>query len=285
MASRLCTQRDPADDRVAGAVRAAMRQAPISAASVAGVGRRRARGEDQTGDAAHQAFSTAPRNARQRATTGASANSASNRRRPAAGRATRARAGSSSTRAERVGQRAPGLRAAPECRRPGVISSLGPSDAAATTGRPADHASITTLPSGSWREGQTSSVGGGEQRARCPVASRSDAAGRPPPRAVRDPAGPPAPARPPRSPRATPGSAGQRADQHVESLVAVQPAERQHAVAVRRDAQRLAGGRRRAREIVDEVRQRNGPARRPSPGPKSSATMPRVLPIRWSHRR
>ena len=110
--------------------------------------------------------------------------------------------------------------AAPATRPPPAGSArFGPAAAAATTGRAADHASTTTLPSGSWRDGQASTSAPASSAA-CVI---------PPARKMRAPRHALLPRRAPAarlssgpSPAitpCTPGKCGQGADQHVERLV------------------------------------------------------------------
>ena len=106
----------------------------------------------------------------------------------------------------------------------GVMSSNGPCAAAATTGRRADQASMMTLPRGSWREGQTKTSQAANKAAVSPIqpircARLPDALGA---REVFQGAALLAFAG---DHRVNAGQTRQSADQHVERLVAVQPAE------------------------------------------------------------
>ena len=154
-------QRDAARHVVPGAVRAAMRQ---RAGQRVHAWRRRARGprggpcrRGRTSGAASAARSAARRSAGSRASAPAPARRRARARTPR-GRRRRGRRGAAASASSPAMAAASGSGASIGTSSPvspSRTSSRGPCAAAATTGRAADHASSTTLPSGSWRDGQT----------------------------------------------------------------------------------------------------------------------------------
>ena len=178
----------------------------------------------------------------------------SNSARPAAASAA-ARAGSASSARDRRGQRGVVLARHQQAgRRRRSISSRGPCAAAATTGRAADQASSTTLPSGSWREGQTKTS---QAASSAPVSS--------PPAEEGDALRHAELAAPARSQRRRAPALRRRCDEmrapaaarsarssDVEALVRMQPAHRQQPSRAGRCGQR---GRRGAGEVMREIRQ------------------------------